>query len=72
MIRSTKNEGISSLSKQNIIPNVGNVNPGMKSEAFEAVEITATGEMVEHRDAFGDHLDTESWYPSGEFNGTFE
>ncbi len=70
MIRGTKNEGISSLSKQR---HTGGAlaYTGTKSQSYETVIDTA-GAITEVRDEFDDHLVTQSDFPSNAFNGTFE
>ena len=71
MIRSTRNEGISSLSKQRHDV-LGLINNGVGGESLESVEIIATGVMVERADALNNHVAAESVFPSSAFNGTFE
>ena len=73
MIRGTKNEGISSLSKQRHTAG-GTVASytGTKGEGFELVETIATGVKVEVRDSIDAHATTLTEFPSNAFNGTFE
>ncbi len=71
MIRGTHNEGISSLTKKRHDA-LGLIGGGIGGESYEAVEVIATGEMVERADALSDHTTTVSVFPSSEFNGTFE
>ena len=71
MIRSTKNEGISSLSKKRHDV-LGLINDGVGGESFDIVEIIATGVKVERRDAIDNHVAAETTFPSNAFNGTFE
>ncbi len=71
MIRGTKNEGISSLTKQR---HAGGflTNTGTKGESYETVVTLATGVVSEVRDAFDSHVVELSDFPSNNFNGTYE
>ena len=71
MVRGTKNEGISSLSKKRHDV-LGLINNGIGGESIESVEIIATQVVVERADALNNHVAAESTFPSGAFNGTFE
>ena len=71
MIRGTKNEGISSLSKKRFDV-LGLINDGVGGESFESGEVIATGVVVEQRDAIDNHVAANSQFPSNGFNGTFE
>jgi len=71
MIRGTKNEGISSLTKKRHEA-LGLIGGGIGGESLEAVHVIATGEMVERADAVSDHTTTVSDFPTDAFNGTFE
>ncbi len=70
MIRGTKNEGISSLSKQRHTGGVLNYT-GTKGQGYETVEDT-NGIILARRDEFDVHSGLESEFPSNAFNGTFE
>ncbi len=71
MIRGTTNEGISSLSKKRHAA-LGLINDGVGGEGIELVKTIATGAVVERRDSIDNHAVTETGFPSGGFNGTFE
>lgn len=71
MIRGTKNEGISSLSKQRHTT-AGLINNGVGGESIEMVEIIATGVTVERVDSVNNHVAEETRFPSSAFKGTFE
>jgi hypothetical protein len=71
MIRGTKNEGISSLSKQRHA-NLGLTGTGIKGQSYVLVQDSITNAVEEVRDEFDDHTVTRSTFPSGEFNGTYE
>ena len=71
MIRGTKNEGISSQSKQRFGV-LGLINDGVGGESFETVADSVGGGVVERRDAIDDHEASLSVFPSNSFNGTFE
>ncbi|MFV2057289.1 MAG: hypothetical protein ACC707_12530 [Thiohalomonadales bacterium] len=70
MIRGTKNESISSLSKQRHTTGALNYT-GTKSQLYETIQDTA-GIVLERRDEFDIHSVVESEFPSNAFNGTFE
>lgn len=70
MIRGTKNEGISSLSKQRHTTGLLNYT-GTKGQSYETIQDTA-GIVLERRDEFDVHSVVESDFPSNAFNGTFE
>ncbi len=70
MIRGTKNEGISSQSKQRHSGGPLNYS-GTKGQGYETIIDTA-GIILERRDEFDGHSILESDYPSNYFNGTFE
>ena len=69
MIRSTKNEGISSASKQRVTALSTGAYSGIVGEGIELVEDT-TG-VIEGADNV-DRTATQSDTPSDGFNGTFE
>jgi len=71
MIRGTKNEGISSLSKQRHTGGSTNAYTGTKSQSFETV-FDSLGLIVEVRDEFDLHIPALTEFPSNAFNGTFE
>ncbi len=71
MIRSTLNGGTSSIAKQRFDV-LGLINNGVGGESLEAVQVIATGVIVERADALNDHVATETLFPSNSFNGTFE
>jgi hypothetical protein len=75
MIRSTRNEGISSASKQRHEA-LGLINDGVGGESIENVAVLLTGAqvgpVVEKADALDDHIVTNSVFPSNAFAGTFE
>ncbi len=69
MIRGTKNEGISSVSKQR--HGVLQLQTtGVKGESYETVAILSG--VAEVRDAFDDHTQGRTTFPSSAFNGVFE
>ncbi len=70
MIRGTKNEGISSLSKQRHTTGLLTTT-GVKGQGYEIIEDTA-GIRLERRDEFDVHSVVESDFPSNYFNGTYE
>jgi hypothetical protein len=71
MIRGTKNEGISSLTKKRHDA-LGLIGGGVGGESYESGEVIATGAVVEQRDAIDNHVVANSQFPSGDFNGTYE
>lgn len=71
MIRGTKNESISSLSKQTHTGGA-HTGTGTKGQSYELTEITASGVKNESRDEFDSHVATVSDFPSNSFNGSFE
>ncbi len=71
MIRSTINEGISSLSKQRHI-GASLINNGVAGESVELGEVVATGAKVELVDSINAHAATVTEFPSNAFAGTFE
>ncbi len=70
MIRGTKNEGISSQTKQRHATGLLTTT-GVKAQGYETIEDTA-GIILERRDEFDIHSVIESEFPSNAFNGTFE
>lgn len=76
MIRGTRNEGISSQSKQRVTGVVLTAT-GVKGESFELVEgdrdedVGVDFGVTERRD-IDNRLDLQSTTPSNAFNGTFE
>ena len=72
MIRSTRNEGISSVAKQRHA-GAGLINNGIGGGSLELVADVATQKVLaERRDNTSTHSATETPFPSSEFNGTFE
>ena len=70
MIRGTKNEGISSLSKQRHEALLVN-GEGIVGQSVETI-INSSGVLLEVTDEFSNHSAGRSTFPSGEFNGTYE
>lgn len=70
MIRGTKNEGISSASKQSHSGGAL-IYTGIKGQSYELTE-SSTGVIAEFREEFDSHLTTVSDFPSSAFNGSFE
>ena len=71
MIRSTRNEGISSLSKKRHEA-LGLINNGVGGESYEHINVIADHSPGERRDAIDDHVVTLTQFPSNAFSGTFE
>ncbi len=70
MIRGTKNEGISSQSKQRH-SGVALTYTGTKGQSYETI-VDTNGIILERRDEFDVHSTLETDFPSNYFNGTFE
>jgi len=71
MIRSTKNESISSSSKQTHAGGA-HTGTGTKGQSYELTEVIASGVKSESRDEFDLHVVTVTDFPSNCFNGSFE
>ncbi len=71
MIRGTKNEGFSSLSKQRHI-GASLITTGVKGESIESGQVVATEAVVELVDSINAHAATVSEFPSNAFAGNFE
>jgi len=71
MIRGTKNEGISSLSKQRHTGGFLNYT-GIQGQSYESIYDFTNNKADERRDEIDAHITTRSDFPSNYFNGTFE